>query len=436
MGDTIFAAATGMGPSAIAIIRISGPQTADAIHRICRTRLEARRASRVNFVDAQTGCLIDRGLALWFPGPRSFTGEESAEFHIHGGRAVVQAMLRTLATLERFRPAKPGEFTRRAFVNGKLDLTEAEGIGDIVAAETQAQLTQALAISGGGLKNRVQSWRSALIASMAYVAADIDFSDEGDVPNRLDPKVFAGARGVADEIRAILRDGRRGEIVRDGFSVVITGPPNVGKSSLLNAIARRDIAIVSSQAGTTRDLIEVCLDIDGVPVNLVDTAGLREVSDEVENEGIRRAHHRARHADLVLWVSETDARMPVPGNLFDPAKVVAVFSKADLCAGNDSSGFAVSAISGFGINELLDEVRLRAENAIQGPSPALLTRERHRTELSMAVEALTRIDTHGESSELVAEDLRVACLRLESVVGGIDVETVLGEIFSRFCIGK
>jgi tRNA modification GTPase len=299
---TIFALSSGRPPAAIAVIRISGPRAGDALERLTGKLPEPRKAAFARVRDPQTNEPIDEALALWFPAPSSETGEDVAELQLHGGRAVIAATLAALSGIDGLRPAEAGEFTRRAFENGKLDLTAVEGLADLVMAETQGQRRQALRQMQGALRERAESWRERLIRALALVEARIDFSDEADVPEDLAAPALALARSLASEIEAVLADGRRGERLREGLVVAIAGPPNAGKSTLLNRIARREAAIVSPYAGTTRDVIEVHLDLDGWPVTLLDTAGIRDSDDPVEREGVRRARERAAAADLVLWV--------------------------------------------------------------------------------------------------------------------------------------
>ena len=307
--DTIFALSSGRPPAAIAVIRISGPRAGDALRALCGKVPEPRQAAFARLRDPQTSEPIDEALALWFPGPRSETGEDTAELQHHGGRAVIAATLAALGKLEGLRPAEAGEFTRRAFENGKLDLTAVEGLADLVMAETEGQRRQALRQMQGVLGRQAESWRERLIRALALIEARIDFSDEADVPEDLAGPALAIARELVDEIAAALADGHRGERLREGLVVAIAGPPNAGKSTLLNRIARREAAIVSPFAGTTRDVIEVHLDLGGMPVTLLDTAGIRDSDDPVEREGVRRARERAAAADLVLWV--VDATFPV-----------------------------------------------------------------------------------------------------------------------------
>jgi tRNA modification GTPase len=301
---TIFALSSGRPPAAIAVVRISGSRAGEALKALAGRLPKARRAALVRVRDPQTREPIDEALALWFPGPNSETGEDVAELQLHGGRAVIAATLAALGTLEGLRPAEAGEFTRRAFDNGKLDLTAVEGLADLVAAETEGQRRQALRQLQGALGVRAEGWRARLVRALALAEAVIDFSDEGDVPDNLETPVLEIVRSLQGEIGDTLADGRRGERLRDGLVVAIAGPPNAGKSTLLNRIARREAAIVSPHAGTTRDVIEVHLDLDGWPVTLLDTAGIRDTQDAVEMEGVRRARQRAAAADLVLWVED------------------------------------------------------------------------------------------------------------------------------------
>jgi len=393
-----------------------------------------REAHLGTLVDPETGEKLDRALVLLFPGPRSYTGEDLLEFQVTGSPAVVAGVLGGLGKLENFRPAGPGEFSLRAFENGKMDLTEVEGLADLVAAETASQRRRAFQIAGGALRERVESLRSDLVAAMARVEAQIDFSDADDFED------FAGdARAAAAQVEgrivAALEGSASAEKLRDGFVVAIAGPPNAGKSTLVNRLVRREVAIVSPEPGTTRDVIEAHLELAGLPVILLDTAGLRDSDSAVESEGVRRARARARDADLVLWLSERAADAP-PEDL-DPARLLRVQTKGDAGAAAVGGWRQISSLSGQGVAELLDEIARIAAERLAPACSALLIRERHRAAFRDAAEALRRCRTLATSdAELIAEDLRVAAHAMERVTGRIGVEDVLGEVFSSLCVGK
>jgi tRNA modification GTPase len=440
--DTIVAPASGAGLAAIAVIRISGPKTRDVLAALCGGAPPPRRA-RLSAIGLPNGPLLDRGLVLWFESPASFTGEDMAELHVHGSRAVIRGVVDAVLTLPGTRLAEPGEFARRAFENGKLDLTEVEGLADLINAETEAQRRQALAQAEGSLRALYEGWRAELVHAQALIEAGLDFADEGDV--------IADVAAKADPIVASLRaaiahhlSDRSGERLRDGLRVVIAGAPNAGKSSLLNALARRDAAIVSEEAGTTRDVIEVHLDLGGVPVMLVDTAGLRQAEGKIEAEGIRRALARAGDADLVLWVVDATApQWNAPPGLApaksDRAAPMTVLNKIDLAPreGARDDGIRVSAKTGEGIEHLVATLAEKAAVATgSGAGAPLLTRARHRVELEGAQAALERYGAPSLGPELKAEELRIAAHHLGRLTGRIDVEEVLGAIFAEFCIGK
>jgi tRNA modification GTPase len=440
--DTIFALASGRGQAAVAVLRVSGAAAGRALRQLTRAELPpARQARLVTLTSPVDGEPIDRALVLWFPAPASFTGEDVAELHLHGGLAVLAAATEALLAVPGLRPAEPGEFSRRAFLNGKMDLTEAEGLADLVAAETAAQRRQALRQMGGALGAVYEAWRGRLLRAMAEVEAEIDFADEADVPDgRLDA-VRGELEALAAAIAAHLDDGRRGERLRDGLSIAILGPPNVGKSSLLNALSRREAAIVAATAGTTRDVIEVHMDLGGYPAVLADTAGLRESADAVEDEGIRRARARAEQADfklVVLAAGELDAGLGSVAGLLDDDAVLVV-NKLDLAPAPVAlcgrPVFGVSARHGTGMAEL--ERTLQAAVAARldlGASPAL-TRARHRAALAAALAALRRA-AEAPAVELAGEDLRLAARALGRITGRIDAEDILDIVFSTFCIGK
>ncbi len=437
--DTIFALSSGAPPAGVAVIRVSGPGAMNAAVVLAGRRPEAHRVDVVAFRDPATGETIDRGLLLGFVAPSSFTGEDVVEFQVHGGRAVIAAMLDALGRLPGLRLAQAGEFTKRAFLNGRMDLTEAEGLADLVAAETEAQRRQALGQARGELRAAYDAWRARLMHARALCEAEIDFSDEDGVED-----AWPMARGLVAELyreMSVALARRAGERIRDGFVVVLLGAPNAGKSSLLNALVQRDAAIVAAEPGTTRDLIEVDLDVAGLPVKLVDTAGLRSDGGAVEREGMRRALARAAQADLSLWLSE-DLRMTVsPGEIGAP--VLRIATKADLFdseAERMSSAGAdvvVSAHSGRGLDTLLGRIAEYLPNVRPDQAPTLITRARHREALARAQAALSAIvaDRHL-SLELAAEELRVATDAIGRITGKVDVEGLLDIVFRDFCIGK
>ncbi|SFG72684.1 tRNA uridine-5-carboxymethylaminomethyl(34) synthesis GTPase MnmE [Methylobacterium gossipiicola] len=433
---TLFAPASGFGRSAVAVIRISGPLAADALRRLTHRPLPPPRRLVLRPLRDAAGDALDQALVVWLPGPGTFTGEDMAELHLHGGPAIRAAILKALAACPGCSPAKAGEFTRRAFLNGRIGLTEAEGIADLIDAETEAQRRQALRQLDGALGRQVAEWRDRIIDLLAGVEAALDFSDEGDVDDEaLDAALFAKARALRDAIATVLDDGRCGERLRDGFTVVLAGPPNAGKSTLLNALSRREAAIVSPVAGTTRDVIEVRCDLHGLPVILVDTAGLREAADPIEAEGIRRTRSRMDQADLVLLLDDgatTDAETAPSA----PSPILRVRTKSDLSASSmTGAGLAVSAVTGDGLGALLEAIAQRAAHAIGGDT-ALITRERHRDGLTRCRDHLDRLLQGTALPELAAEDLRLAVRALGEVAGHVGVEDMLDRLFSGFCIGK
>jgi tRNA modification GTPase len=486
---TICALSTAQGRAGIAVVRISGKAALGTLEALCAGKAPAPRKAGLRALrDPRSGGILDRGLVLWFPGPASFTGEDMAELHLHGGRAVIAGVLDALGALG-LRLAEPGEFTRRAFENGKLDLTEAEGLADLINAETAAQRSQALLQSAGALRERYETWRASLLRAMAYVEASLDFSDEGDIAEGAFREALPGVRALAAELDGALADGRRGEILREGIRVAIVGAPNVGKSSLLNALAGREAAIVFDEPGTTRDIIEVALDLDGFPFVLHDTAGLRDTPSAVEQEGIRRALSAAADADVVIAMSNASAPHPVllpasspwracveawPHPRADAAgegipelsaaeilasplpwgegqgegsdarikAVIAVLNKADLLPSQPDCGpgsIPISAKTGEGLDALKAALVSFARENFGAAEAPLITRARHRQEIERARAALASFLASAEASdhpELAAEHLREAADALGRLTGRLDVEDVLGQIFSEFCIGK
>jgi tRNA modification GTPase len=446
---TIFALSSGRPPAAIAVVRLCGPKAGSALETLIGRVPKPRQAALARVCEPRSGEVIDEALALWFPGPHSETGEDMAELQLHGGHAVVAAVLDALGAIEGCRPAEPGEFTRRAFENARLDLTEVEGLADLIAAETEAQRRHAFRQLKGLIGDRAEAWRGKIIDALALVSASIDFSDEADVPENLVAPALAAARELRDEFAAAVAASGHGERLRDGLVVAIAGPPNAGKSTLLNRLARREAAIVSPVPGTTRDVIEVHLDLGGYPVTLLDTAGIRESADPVEQEGVRRARARADAADLVLWVTEPSvaggANQAMPENTIK-SDIWGVHNKTDLgvdklwISGESPStqSFAISATAGTGVNKLVDALAAHAVEFFAATETAIVTRARHRRALEETVEALDRALAQEESGgdELIAEELRAAATTLGRLTGRIDVEDILDAIFREFCIGK
>ena len=441
-GATIFALASGAGRAGVAVVRVSGPAVPRVLEAMAGEVPPPRRAVLRTLRHPVTGVALDRALVLRFEAPASFTGEAVAEFHVHGGRAVVAAVAEALVACGGgVRPAEAGEFTRRAFLNGRLDLTAAEGIADLVAAETEAQRRQALAQAAGALAVRLEDWAGRLTRALALAEAAIDFADDG-VGAEAEREGLALAGAVAEEMAAALLGAGRAERVRAGFRVAIIGAPNAGKSSLLNALAGREVAIVSSRAGTTRDVIEVRLDLRGQAVTVADMAGLREAEDEIEAEGVRRALAWASEADLLLavfdgTVAEPD-RATVEALGWGEGRWIGVASKADLgCSLRSVAGrelLPVSAVTGEGADALLDAVAAAIEPG-GGEGEAVLTRARHRAGVAEAESALRRAVTMP-LAELRAEELRAALRALGRLTGRVDVEDLLDQVFATFCIGK
>lgn len=448
--STIFALSSGRPPAAIAVVRISGPQAGLALAKLIGRVPEPRRAALARVRDPANGEPIDEALALWFPAPRSETGEDMAEIQLHGGHAIVAGVLDALGAMPGCRLAEPGEFTRRAFEAGRLDLTEVEGLGDLIAAETAAQRRQAFRQLKGLIGDRAEAWRQRLIEALALVEARIDFSDEADVPEDLVGPALRAAQQLRDEITASLDDGRRGERLREGLVVAIAGPPNAGKSTLFNRLARRDAAIVSPYPGTTRDVIEVHLDLEGYPVTLLDTAGIRESDEPIEMEGMRRTRERAASADVVLWVA--DSTKPDDGHperSLGDAEVWCIENKIDLTGKNPSRReglkseyrfiYLLSAASGQGLEILESGLAEHARSFFASAESGIVTRARHRQALEDTLTAFDRALAEGQGArreELIAEELRAAATVLGRLTGRLDVEDILDVIFRDFCIGK
>lgn len=432
--ETIFALASAPGRGGVAVFRLSGPASLSVLQGLTGTQPQPRVATRVRV--RHDGEDIDDGLALVFPGPKSFTGEDVVELHLHGGRAVASALAEALLTYG-LRPAEAGEFSRRAFLNGKLDLTRAEAIADLVDAETAAQRRQALRQLDGGLAGLVEAWRQSLVRALALTEAMIDFSDEG-IGDELAEQVLALIDGLTVDMQAKKQEGQRRERLRDGIHIAILGAPNAGKSSLMNRIAGREVAIVSAKAGTTRDVIETHLDLHGWPVVLADTAGLREAAEDIEAEGIARALHRAEAADLKLLVFDAGlfpVMDPATQALMDDDAIV-VFNKADVANPIDFPGaIMVSARTGQGLDGLFVRLEQEVAGRFAVTAEPALTRARHRAAVDQCLEALAQFDV-AKPVELAAEDLRQAARALGRITGRVDVEELLDVVFREFCIGK
>lgn len=434
--DTIFALSSGTLPSGVAIVRLSGPATGRALEAVAGS-LPPPREARLRAIRDLDGALLDRGIVLFFPAPESVTGEDCGELHVHGGRAVVSAMLQALASIEGLRAAEAGEFTRRAFVNGKMDLTDVEALSDLIAAETEAQRRFAVANADGRHRALYEGWRARLIQARALVEAELDFADESDVPGSVAERVWADMRALAEEIGAHAASYRVGEIAREGFRVVILGAPNAGKSSLLNALANRDVAIVTDEPGTTRDSLEVALDLDGVKVIVTDTAGIRDAPGRVEALGIERAMARAGEADLLLLLEDVSAPVAVSGPADVPA--MRVGSKTDLCPSgcvDERLTMGISVKSGAGLDRLVGAIGDRARAALPAAGEVVPFRLRHVALLQDAIGHLEHAVLDGPALELRAEEMRLAGDAIGRIAGAVDAEELLDVIFSQFCIGK
>ncbi|MGN0919892.1 MAG: tRNA uridine-5-carboxymethylaminomethyl(34) synthesis GTPase MnmE [Alphaproteobacteria bacterium] len=433
-GDTIYALASGLGTAGVAVIRVSGPAVLSVLKTLCA--LQNPQPNRAYFRPIQSGqTVLDKGLILYFKAPHSFTGEDVAELQVHGGRGVIQSVMQALSAIKGLRPAERGEYSRRAVINGKMDLTEAEGLLDLVHAETEEQRKQALAQLGGNLSQLYEDWRQQLIHHLAYAEAFIDFPEE-EIPPEKEQKIDGDIRDLIQKIQSHLSDNRRGERLREGFQIALLGVPNVGKSSLINALTKREVAIVSQTAGTTRDIVEAHLDVAGFPVILADTAGLRDSNEEIEAEGIRRAVKRAEQADLILDIQNA-ADYPNAQELpkaLRQKRVLTLWNKSDLLQKKPAAKARfISAKTGAGIAPLWDEIKALLTDSFSGG--AAITRERYRVVLDECVGHL-QASLNAPELELKTEDLRLAARALGRITGRIEVDELLDVIFRDFCIGK
>ena len=441
----IFALSTGRGPSGIAILRLSGKDSLQISKLITKkNNIKSKEVNLGKFHDPSNGKIIDEGLLLWFPGPNSYTGEDLAEFHTHGSNAVVSCFLRVLSEQENCRLAEPGEFTKIAFQNNKIDLIEAESIGDLIHAETELQRQQAIKLIQGNASNYYNSLREKLVKSLSYVEAKIDFAED-DLPENVLKEVQNSIKEVYKDIKQILEDQKIGEKIRDGFKISIVGQVNAGKSSLLNLLSKREAAIVSEQEGTTRDVIETYLNIDGYPVILADTAGIRKVKNKVEKEGIQRAIKKAKNADLTLVMIDNSLKQ-IDKDLkkLINENCILIFNKSDLNKKIPKNEFIkndqilISAKDNQNIDKLVKTIKDKLSKKFTNANNILVTRERHRAKLNDALKEIEKFLKKDQQKEIetAAEDLRLATRHLGSIVGKIDVEEILGSIFQDFCIGK
>ena len=441
----IFALSTGRGPSGIAILRLSGKDSLQISKLITKENdIKSKEVNICKFYNPGNGKMIDEGLLLWSPGPNSYTGEDLAEFHTHGSNAVVSYFLRVLGEQENCRLAEPGEFTKLAFQNNKMDLLEAESIGDLIHAETELQRQQAIKLIQGNASNYYNSIREKLIKSLSYIEAKIDFAED-DLPENVLNKVQTSIKQVHKDIKQILEDQRIGEKIRDGFRISIVGDVNAGKSSLLNLLSKREAAIVSEQEGTTRDVIETYLNIDGYPVILADTAGIRKVKNKIEKEGIKRAIKKAKDSDLTLIMIDASKKtINKDIKKLINKDCILIFNKSDLKKKIQKNEFKkndqilISVIKNKNIDELIKKIKNKLSKKFMKSNDILITRERHRTKLNAALKEIEKFLEKDQAKEIetAAEDLRLATRHLGSIVGRVDVEEILGAIFQDFCIGK
>ena len=442
---TIFALSTGSGISGIAVIRVSGKNTAEVVKKVTGSKLPSPRvATLTKFNKNGTKEMIDEGVIIWFPGPNSYTGEDLAEFHVHGSRAVINAMHTSISKIKNCRLAEPGEFTKRAFQNGRINLLKAESIADLISSETEIQRKQALKIMSGKSSDKFNSWREQLLKILSHVEAKIDFPEE-DLPKNIIKEIQKKTHGVLREIKKTLNDQKVGERIREGFKIAIIGPTNSGKSSLLNYLSKRDVAIVSEIAGTTRDVIETHLNLDGFPVIISDTAGIRSSKNEIEKKGIKIALKRAEDADLrLIIVSAKNVDFTGIFKRLLTKNAILVINKSDLIKGKLNSKFKkyehvlISIKKDLNLNKLITKIKSKLKNKFTTTENILITRERHRQNLINCVKHLEKFQKKKTAQDFdkAAEDLRLATRHLGMIVGKVDVEELLGSIFNDFCIGK
>jgi len=442
---TIYALSSGPGISGVAVIRVSGKNTAEVVKKITGSRLPTPRMATLKKFNKNGGKeLIDEGVIIWFPAPNSYTGEDLAEFHVHGSRAVINAMHSAISKIKNCRLAEPGEFTKKAFQNDRINLLKAESIGDLISSETEIQRKQALKIMSGKSSNKFNSWRERLLKILSHIEAKIDFPDE-DLPKNIFNNIQKTSNSVLTEIKKTLNDQKVGERIREGFKIAIVGPPNSGKSSLLNYLSKRDAAIVSEIAGTTRDVIETHLNLDGYPVIVSDTAGIRRSKNEIEKKGIKIALKRAEDADLRLVIvsaKNVDFTSVLKDLLTKNA--ILVVNKSDLIKKKLNNKFKkynyvlISIKNNTNLNKLIAKIKSKLKNKFTTTEDILITRERHRQSLINCVQHLEKFQKKKSSQDFdkAAEDLRLASRHLGMIVGKVDVEELLGSIFNDFCIGK
>ena len=442
---TIYALSSGPGISGVAVVRVSGKDTSEVVKKLTGEELPSPRVATLKkFNKIDTNELIDEGVIIWFPGPNSYTGEDLAEFHVHGSRAVISALHSSISKIKNCRLAEPGEFTKIAFQNGKINLLKAESIADLVSSETEIQRKQAIKIMSGKSSDQFNSWREKLLKILSHIEAKIDFPDE-DLPKDILSEIQKTSDQVSSEIKKILDDQKVGERIREGFKIAIVGPINAGKSSLLNYLSKRDVAIVSEIAGTTRDVIETHLNLDGYPVVVSDTAGIRDSKNEIEKKGIKLALNRAEDADLKLVIIDVK-NVDFTGVLKDlvDENAILVVNKSDLLNGKlneklkKHDHILISIKNNSNLDKLILKIKSKLENKFLSHGDILITRERHRQHLEQCINHLQNFKNKNGSEEFdkAAEDLRLATRHLGMIVGKVDVEEILGSIFNDFCIGK